>query len=238
MVFIRNYARYLNVNIENDELIKPTETLTSHKVTQDILPQTHSHKKIIILLCVIVLFIIWAVYSNYLSHQTVTSNVSPLTSNLPLNTEPKQSATLPVTENSAESVSQKATPKQNQEKVYENTPKNRSLESASSVNNDPSSQQLENSSLKMGYELKASKPVSNSLNFLVTERTWVKVFNDKDVPIYEATLLGGSTETVQGVLPLRIVVGNAHATTLLLDGKRVELEPYTEDNVARLVLEK
>ena len=48
---------------------------------------------------------------------------------------------------------------------------------------------------------------------------------------------GGTTQTLAGTPPLDLVIGNAADVTLTWKGKRVDLVPYTRQNVARFTLE-
>ena len=48
---------------------------------------------------------------------------------------------------------------------------------------------------------------------------------------------GGTTQAISGSPPLDVVIGNAADVTLTWKGQRVDLAPYTRQNVARLTLE-
>ncbi|HYR01424.1 MAG TPA: RodZ domain-containing protein [Casimicrobiaceae bacterium] len=48
---------------------------------------------------------------------------------------------------------------------------------------------------------------------------------------------GGTTQAIAGSPPLDVVIGNASDVTLTWKGKRVDLAPYTRQNIARLTLE-
>ncbi|HSD78558.1 MAG TPA: RodZ domain-containing protein [Solirubrobacteraceae bacterium] len=48
---------------------------------------------------------------------------------------------------------------------------------------------------------------------------------------------GGTTQALAGSPPLDVVIGNASDVTLTWKGKRIDLAPYTRQNIARLTLE-
>ncbi len=48
---------------------------------------------------------------------------------------------------------------------------------------------------------------------------------------------GGTVQTISGAPPLDIVIGNAGDVTVSYRGKRVDLVPYTRQNVARFTLQ-
>lgn len=56
--------------------------------------------------------------------------------------------------------------------------------------------------------------------------SWVQVKDATGKLLLEEVLKPGSTRRVQGTRPLRVMVGNAAATSLALDGQAVDLSPY------------
>ena len=72
------------------------------------------------------------------------------------------------------------------------------------------------------------------LEFSATQETWLSVVNTSGREVYNKILYAGNHEVVDVRNPKEIVVGNAHGATLIVDGKVVDLAPYTRINVARV----
>lgn len=95
--------------------------------------------------------------------------------------------------------------------------------------------------------LPASKPVavepakptvpatSRNLVFQPADDSWVQVVDAKGQR-FSKLLRAGSTETVEGTPPFRLVVGNAATMRLSHNGKLVDLKPFIGEKVARLKL--
>jgi cytoskeleton protein RodZ len=82
----------------------------------------------------------------------------------------------------------------------------------------------------------AAKPsTSRTLVFQPVEDSWVQVVDAKGQR-FSKLLRAGSTETVEGTPPFRLVVGNAATTKLSHNGKPVDLKPFIGEKVARLKL--
>jgi cytoskeleton protein RodZ len=77
----------------------------------------------------------------------------------------------------------------------------------------------------------------SKIEFTATQETWINVTDASGKTIYSKLLYGGSRETIEAKLPLKVKVGNAGATTMLSNGKTVNLAPYTRNNVAKITLE-
>lgn len=74
------------------------------------------------------------------------------------------------------------------------------------------------------------------LEFNATQETWLSVVNQSGKEVYNKTLYAGNRDVIDVSQPLEIVVGNAHGATLVVDGKPIDLAPYTRTNVARVRL--
>jgi cytoskeleton protein RodZ len=85
----------------------------------------------------------------------------------------------------------------------------------------------------------SSEPVANpsASTILVTAVTWVELRDGGGRLLWARTLAAGETATLDGPAPLRLVVGNASAARVVFAGRRIDLEPWTKDNVARLELQ-
>ncbi|MEW5973338.1 MAG: RodZ domain-containing protein [Pseudomonadota bacterium] len=60
-----------------------------------------------------------------------------------------------------------------------------------------------------------------------TADSWVQVKDATGKVLLEEVLKPGSTRRIHGQRPLRVMVGNAAATSLVLDGQAVDLSPHT-----------
>lgn len=67
--------------------------------------------------------------------------------------------------------------------------------------------------------------------------SWVSVHDRDGKEIFSKTLPAGGRETVEGIPPLNVIVGNADGMQLTFNGKPVDMAPHTKANVARLTLE-
>lgn len=79
-------------------------------------------------------------------------------------------------------------------------------------------------------------PVAGS-TLRVTARTWAELRDGGGRLLWSRTLDAGESVTLVGASPLRLVIGNAGAATLVHTGRRVDLAPWTRDNVARVELQ-
>lgn len=71
-----------------------------------------------------------------------------------------------------------------------------------------------------------------------TQETWVSVVNASGKEVYNNILYAGNHEVIDLWHPSQIVFGNAHGATLKVDGKSIDLAPYTRINVARVKLNR
>lgn len=74
------------------------------------------------------------------------------------------------------------------------------------------------------------------LEFNAKQETWLNVTNQSGEEVYNKILYAGNRDVIDVAQPLEIVVGNAHGATLVVDGKPIDLAPYTRTNVARVRL--
>lgn len=68
------------------------------------------------------------------------------------------------------------------------------------------------------------------------ESSWVEVKDATGEALIARTLQAGEAVGFNGVLPVRVKIGNAAGTELLFRGQPVDLAPLTRDNVARVEL--
>jgi cytoskeleton protein RodZ len=86
----------------------------------------------------------------------------------------------------------------------------------------------------------AAEPVaatpSGALQLRVAEASWIEVRDGDGRLLLSRTVQPGEAVGLDGVAPLRLVIGNAPATTLSFRGRTIDLGPHTRDSVARLEL--
>ncbi|PKO25092.1 MAG: hypothetical protein CVU35_05945 [Betaproteobacteria bacterium HGW-Betaproteobacteria-8] len=70
-----------------------------------------------------------------------------------------------------------------------------------------------------------------------SDRSWVSITDKNNRNIFDKIMVAGIEESVQGLPPFQVVIGNAPSTTLTFNNKLVDLLPVTKDRVARLTLE-
>ena len=66
--------------------------------------------------------------------------------------------------------------------------------------------------------------------------SWTEVRDRSGQLLISRLVAANSNEALRGAGPFDVVLGNAHVVTLTYRGKRVDLAPYTRQNVARLTL--
>lgn len=78
---------------------------------------------------------------------------------------------------------------------------------------------------------------AGELRFSFEGNSWVEVRDASGRTIFSQMNAKGSTQTVQGLPPLQLVIGNASSVRLQYNGEAVDLAPHTRVEVARLTLE-
>lgn len=76
----------------------------------------------------------------------------------------------------------------------------------------------------------------NALQVKASAASWVEVQDARGTVVLSRSVQAGESLAVEGVLPLRLTIGNASATQISFRGAAVDLGPNTRDNVARLQL--
>lgn len=84
----------------------------------------------------------------------------------------------------------------------------------------------------------APEPGKTRIVFAATQETWLSVVNTSGDEVYNKILYAGNRDIIDVRQPAEIVVGNAHGATLMVDGKPIDLAPYTRINVARVRLDR
>ncbi len=79
-------------------------------------------------------------------------------------------------------------------------------------------------------------PPAIALQVVATADSWVEVVDAKGHSLLSRTVVAGESVGLDGLMPMRIKIGNARGTRLTLRGDNVDLTPWTRDNVARVEL--
>ena len=86
----------------------------------------------------------------------------------------------------------------------------------------------------------AAKPVASTgqgaLVLAFRDYSWTEIKDRKGIVLLSRMNPGGTTQTISGDAPIELVIGNAADVTVTFRGSRVDLVPYTRQNVARLTL--
>jgi cytoskeleton protein RodZ len=84
----------------------------------------------------------------------------------------------------------------------------------------------------------AAPPVSadgtSALAFDADQETWISVADTNGKIVFDKILFAGGRESIDVKPPVKITVGNARATKLSVNGKPMELAPYSRNNIARV----
>lgn len=82
----------------------------------------------------------------------------------------------------------------------------------------------------------AEAPPVGVLQVHAEERSWVEVTDARGRALISRLLEAGEDVGLDGVMPLKVRIGNAGATKVVFRGQPLELGAFTRDNVARLEL--
>ena len=77
---------------------------------------------------------------------------------------------------------------------------------------------------------------SNLVRLEVAEDCWISIKNKAGKELYSALGREGQTYNLTGQGPFSVLLGYAPGASLYLDDRQIQLEPYTRNNVARLVI--
>jgi cytoskeleton protein RodZ len=83
----------------------------------------------------------------------------------------------------------------------------------------------------------ASGPMAAGvLQLRPSEASWVEVLDARGKPLIARLVQPGESVGLDGVMPFKVKIGNAHATQVMFRGQPLELGPFTRDNMAKLEL--
>lgn len=114
------------------------------------------------------------------------------------------------------------------------------MSDATTVANNES-KSAENQTLKPdSLKLEAPKPQAivggEKITLKFTEESWVSIQDKNYKTILSKLGRAGDVEDVEGLPPLRVVIGNAHGTQVILKNKNIDLMPYNKSNVVHMTL--
>ena len=85
-------------------------------------------------------------------------------------------------------------------------------------------------------EVAAGAQAAGVLQLQTTAPSWVEVVDARGQTLIARLLQPGEAVGLDGVMPLKVRIGNASGTRVFLRGQPFELRSFTRDNVARLEL--
>lgn len=244
--FIKNYARLLSLDPEQfldaHRKIAPHDQVQSIAYTSELdVPLTDSsasrHAKLIMFISLIALAMIGLVtYLTLGNQKTKDQSEIALDSAVTSNLEEKAlSVVLP--ENSVPIVEAKAleAPVSNVQDdrdsklSYPSTVANNESKSVENLNskNDPLKAEASKPQVIIGLE---------KLTLKFTEESWVSIQDKNYKTILSKLGRAGDVEDVEGLAPLRVVIGNANGTQVIIKNQKIDLMPYNKSNVVHMTL--
>ena len=85
-------------------------------------------------------------------------------------------------------------------------------------------------------EVVAAAAAAGVLQLRATTKSWVEVTDARGQSLISRVLEAGENVGLDGIMPLKVRIGNASGTQLVFRGQPMELASFTRDNVARLDL--
>ncbi|MEO8280553.1 MAG: RodZ domain-containing protein [Ideonella sp.] len=79
-------------------------------------------------------------------------------------------------------------------------------------------------------------PGAGALELRARSESWVEVKDGRDRVLLSRSLKPNETVTLDGVMPMRVKIGNAAVTELRYRGELIDLAPMTNENIARVQL--
>ena len=67
--------------------------------------------------------------------------------------------------------------------------------------------------------------------------SWVQITDAKGVVVFAKTLQAGEVAQTQGEPPLKLVVGNASNTQVMVKDRAFDFQPFVVNNVARFEIQ-
>ncbi len=241
--FIRNYARLLELDAE--PLLASYRKAASSEPGKEIIVQSSMRpiqltkesqpwlKYILASILVLLFLLAWLFYVDYMPKSTIlTASTAPevVEVAVPSATEPLPEIALPAAQREADGDTA-ATEVLADSALNDVTTVTTAADLKSSAL--PLTQQASAAASAGVAEMAANKTVG----MVFTEQSWVRITDKSGKHIYEKMSHAGDKETVNAAPPLTLIIGNASATKLKLEGQDIDLAPNTQNNVARITLE-
>jgi len=245
--FIRNYAKLLKIPVE--PLLNAYVQLAPQKEDYAFalnpginmkITESRKSNKLTYLLAAVVLLVAAGVWFFYQSYVQKPSPVTPM----PEAAEMLPELELPQSEQ-IEGVTPLEMPTQPEtlptEVAKQNETSTTSIENAEPKTSDAETEQVAEEQHQVEPEaneipaVTEQPPVAGAtrVEFSATQETWLSIVNADGREVYNKILYAGDRDSVDVRRPSEIVVGNAHGAMLVIDGKTIDLAPYTRINVAR-----
>jgi cytoskeleton protein RodZ len=112
-------------------------------------------------------------------------------------------------------------------------------EPTATTNNSSDTTSADNTSTDTTDAESAISPTAKlaKLSFIAYEDSWISVTDANGKKVYDEVLPAGSSKTIEAEPSLTVIVGNEPGTSLSMNGKKIDMAPYTRNNVARLKLD-
>jgi cytoskeleton protein RodZ len=241
--FARNYARLLNLPVDTLPGLAQPAIVASTTITapseQLVLRTSPVRRWLLLPLVGLLLFIVLviALYSwlrqgedAYLTNGVVQAPVAPLPSvqSVPVQPIPEQALTpVPVVEPVPTPVPTPVVPEKT------DTPSAAVVPAVLPPTAPAKASAVE----PIAHETSAASVVKHGLSLSAQEEdSWIEIVAS-DQNHFSKLLKAGEQWAVQGVPPLKLVIGNASHVTLTYDDKSVDLHPYISNKVAKLTLQ-
>lgn len=83
----------------------------------------------------------------------------------------------------------------------------------------------------------APNPAERQMQLSFSGVSWVEVRDASNRILYSGNSMPDSRQTVRGLPPFQLVIGNAQSVKLRYEDRNIDLQPYTRVDVARLTLD-
>ena len=81
-----------------------------------------------------------------------------------------------------------------------------------------------------------ASPIAKTLQLRTTADSWIQAVDANGRPMLSRLVKPGETLELDGTLPIRLTIGNASGTEVVIAGQPMALAPYSRDNIARVEL--
>lgn len=79
--------------------------------------------------------------------------------------------------------------------------------------------------------------IKSTIRLIFSEPSWVGVRDGEGKEIFNKTMPAGDSAVIDGLPPLKVIIGNAKGVQATFNGKPVDIAPHTAANVTRMTLE-